>query len=200
MYSLKNFDKSYTRTGFLDFISAIQIHLLALLGLLIRPNDRFPKPFHTLQLEISQRPFQYLKPFREEHRRIGRYKEYPSLPPGSLPVPGSQEGHRFFQTALMSRHSCAVACLHCCRAVMRLAGVLYLTSRSPGSFHTCCRSPRMSLMGNGWGRVFPVLNSALSERTALVILLPIVTIGFNWICPLAMCNYVFCVFLTSLVI
>ena len=175
MYSLKNFDKSYTRTGFLDFISAIQIHLLALLGLLIRPNDRFPKPFHTLQLEISQRPFQYQKPFREEHRRIGRYKEYPSLPPGSLPVPGSQEGHRFFQTALMSRHSCAVACLHCCRAVMRLTG-------------------------KGWGRVFPVLNSALSERTALVILLPIVTIGFNWICPLAMCNYVFCVFLTSLVI
>ena len=139
MYSLKNFDKSYTRTGFLDFLSH-EIHLLALLSLLIRPNDRFPKPFHTIQLEISQRPFQYQKPFREEHRRIGRYKEYPSLPPGSLPVPGSQEGHRFFQTALMSRHSWAVACLHCCRAVMRLAGVLYLTSRSPGSFHTCCRS------------------------------------------------------------
>ena len=44
---------------------------------------------------------------------------------------------------------CAVACLHCCRTVMRLAGVLYLTSRSPGSSHTCCRSPRMSLMGTG---------------------------------------------------
>ena len=54
-----------------------------------------------------------------------------------------------FQIALMSRHSCAVACLHCCRAMMRLAGVLYLTSRSLGSFHTCCCSPRMSLMGTG---------------------------------------------------
>ena len=28
-------------------------------------------------------------------------------------------------------------------AVMRLAGVLDLTSRSPGAFQTCCRSPRM---------------------------------------------------------
>ena len=83
MYSLKNFDKLCTRTGFLDFLSH-EIHLLALLSLLIRPNDRFPKPFHTLHLEISQRPFQYQKPFREEHRRIGRYKEYPSLPPGEF--------------------------------------------------------------------------------------------------------------------
>ena len=34
-------------------------------------------------------------------------------------------------------------------------------------------------------RVFPVLNSALSERTALVILLPTVPIGFN-------CFYLLC--------
>ena len=33
--------------------------------------------------------------------------------------------------------------------------------------------------GYGWGRVFLVLKSALSERTALVILLPTVTIGCN---------------------
>ena len=44
------------------------------------------QPFHTLQLEISRLPFRYLKPekskpFREEHRRIGRYMEYPPLPP-----------------------------------------------------------------------------------------------------------------------
>ena len=48
--------------------------------------------------------------------------------------------------------------------------------------------------------VFSILNSASSEWTALVILLPAVTIGFNCFCVLGMCNYVFCVFLTSLVI
>lgn len=104
MYSLKNFDKSYTRT-FSRLYLTHEIHLLALLSLLIRPNDRFPKPFHTLQLEISQRPFQYLKPekskpFREEHRRIGRYKEYIPLPPRSLNVQGSQEGHHEIRSLL----------------------------------------------------------------------------------------------------
>lgn len=85
MHSLKNFDKSYTKT-FSGLLLSQEIHLLAPLSLLIRPNDRFPKPFHALQLEISQLPFQFLKPekskpFREEHRSIGRYKEYPPLPP-----------------------------------------------------------------------------------------------------------------------
>ena len=39
--------------------------------------------------------------------------------------------------------------LHCWRAVIRLAGVSYLTSRSPVSLHTCCHSPRLSLMVAG---------------------------------------------------
>ena len=62
--------------------------------------------------------------------------------------------------------------------------------------------PQPTNVAHGYGlrSGFSVLNSALSERTALVILLPTVTIGFNCFCLLAMCNYVFCVFLTSLVI
>ena len=84
----------------------------------------------------------------------------------------------------MTQHSWTVACLRCWRAVMRLAGVSYLTSRSPAYLHTCCRSPRMSLMGTGWGRIFPDLNSPLLERTALVISLLTVTMGLNCFCLL----------------
>ena len=86
----------------------------------------------------------------------------------------------------MSRHSWTVACLSCWRAVTRLAGVSYLTSRSPASLHICCHSPRMSLMGTGWGRVFLLVNTALSERTALVISLLTVTIELNCFCLLCL--------------
>ena len=91
----------------------------------------------------------------------------------------------------MTRHLWTVACLRCWRAVMRLAGVSYVTSRSPASLHTCCQSTRISLMSTGRGRVFPVLNSALSDRTALVISLLTVTIGINCFCLL--CQVYLCV-------
>ena len=38
--------------------------------------------------------------------------------------------------------------LHCCRAVMSLARVLYLTSRSPGSFHSL---PQPTNVAHGYG-------------------------------------------------
>ena len=46
--------------------------------------------------------------------------------------------------------------------------------------------PQPTNVSHGYGlrSGFPVLNSALSERTALVILLPTVTIGFNCFCHL----------------
>ena len=92
-----------------------------------------------------------------------------------------------------SYESALVSCglpIRCWRAVMRLAGVSYLTSRSPVSFLTCCHSPRMSFVGMGWGRVFPVLiiyYGIVIERTALVILLLTVTIGINCFCRCAKC-------------
>ena len=85
MHSLKNFYKSYNQNVFWT-LSQPRNTFVSPLEPFSQTKWQITLPFHTLQLEIYRLPFQYLKPekskaFREEHRSIRRYKEYPPLPP-----------------------------------------------------------------------------------------------------------------------
>ena len=58
-----------------------KIHLSALLGIFIYQNDRFPQPFHILQL-VKSLPFHIPEackryPFRVEPPYTGYFREYP---------------------------------------------------------------------------------------------------------------------------